>query len=108
MNASLLMILTLALIYSVATRIPLELNIIRDRNALYKETVDGLVENIYTLKLINMDTEDHQYQLRVDGLKDLIFIDNTNICNIFLISKNIFRKPNHYSLKIPIRFETYT
>ena len=51
------------------------MDIIRDRNALYRETTEGLVENIYTLKLINMDTEDHQYQLQVDGLKGLIFIN---------------------------------
>ncbi len=72
--ATLLVIISLTLVYSIATRIPLELDIIRDRNALYRETVDGLVENIYTLKLINMDTKDHQYQLRVDGLKEMVFI----------------------------------
>jgi len=72
--ASLLVLISLTLVYSIATRIPLELDIIRDRNALYRETVDGLVENIYTLKLINMDTKDHQYQLRVDGLKEMVFI----------------------------------
>ena len=72
--ASLLIIISLTLVYSIATRIPLELDIIRDRNALYRETVEGLVENIYTLKLINMDTQDHQYQLRIDGLKDMLFV----------------------------------
>jgi len=72
--ASLLVLISATLIYSIATRIPLELDIIRDRNALYRETVDGLVENIYTLKLINMDTQDHQYELRVDGLKEMLFI----------------------------------
>lgn len=72
--ASLLILISLALIYSIATRIPLELDIIRDRNSLYRETVDGLVENIYTLKLINMDTKEHRYQLRVEGLKEMVFI----------------------------------
>lgn len=72
--ASLLILITMTLIYSIATRIPLELDIIRDRNALYRETVDGLIENIYTLKLINMDTQDHEYELRIDGLKDMVFI----------------------------------
>ncbi|MDH5370150.1 MAG: cytochrome c oxidase accessory protein CcoG, partial [Gammaproteobacteria bacterium] len=72
--ASLLIIISMALIYSIATRIPLELDIIRDRNALYRETIDGLVENIYTLKLINMDTQDHQYEIRIDGLKDMVFV----------------------------------
>jgi len=72
--ASLLIIVSLTLVYSIATRIPLELDIIRDRNALYRETVDGLIENIYTLKLINMDTKDHQYKLHIDGLKEMVFI----------------------------------
>ncbi len=72
--ASLLLLISAALIYSIATRIPLELDIIRDRNALYRETVDGLIENIYTLKLINMDTKDHQYKIHVDGLKEMLFI----------------------------------
>lgn len=72
--ASLLILISATLIYSIATRIPLELDIIRDRNALYRETVDGLIENIYTLKLINMDTKDHHYQLRIDGLKDMLFV----------------------------------
>ena len=72
--ASLLVLISLTLIYSIATRIPLELDIIRDRNALYRETVDGLVENIYTLKLINMDTKDHSYNLRIDCLKEMVFI----------------------------------
>lgn len=80
--ASLLIILSLALLYSIATRIPLEMDIIRDRNALYRETVDGLVENIYSLKLINMDTKDHQYQLRIDGLKDMVFVKPQTEINI--------------------------
>ena len=72
--ASLLIIVSLALVYSIATRIPLELDIIRDRNSLYRETDDGLVENVYTLKLINMDTQRHNYKLRADGLEEMVFI----------------------------------
>ena len=72
--ATLLILISLTLVYSIATRVPLELDIIRDRNSLYRETVDGLVENVYTLKLINMDTKDHRYLLHVDGLKEMVFI----------------------------------
>lgn len=72
--ATLLVLISSALIYSIATRIPLEMDIIRDRNALYRQTVDGLIENIYTLKLINMDTKEHKYKLRIDGLKEMNFI----------------------------------
>jgi cytochrome c oxidase accessory protein FixG len=57
--------------YSIASRVPIGLDVIRDRNALYRETADGLVENVYTLKLINMDDHDHRYRVSASGLKDL-------------------------------------
>jgi polyferredoxin len=41
--------------YNVATRMPLEMTVIRDRNNLYVETGDGGVENIYRLHIVNMD-----------------------------------------------------
>jgi cytochrome c oxidase accessory protein FixG len=71
---TLLALLTGLLVYSMLTRMPLELDIIRDRNALYRETSEGLVENIYTLKLINMDDKPHVYRLRVEGLPGLKLI----------------------------------
>ena len=37
----------------VGTRSDLIVEALRDRNALYRETADGLVENAYTLKLVN-------------------------------------------------------
>ncbi|MFT7007551.1 MAG: cytochrome c oxidase accessory protein FixG [Colwellia sp.] len=50
---------TLSLIFIVllglwmSNRIPLEVNIIRDRNALYRVNYEGIVENTYTLKILN-------------------------------------------------------
>jgi polyferredoxin len=37
----------------ISDRIPLEVNIIRDRNALYRVNYEGIVENTYTLKILN-------------------------------------------------------
>lgn len=53
--------------YTLANRVPLELNILRDRNLLYRETERGLVENIYTLQILNMDDEAHTYRIEVRG-----------------------------------------
>lgn len=55
-------------LYLLAHRVPLGLDIIRDRNALYRETPEGLVENVYTLKILNMDELPHQYSLSVGGI----------------------------------------
>jgi cytochrome c oxidase accessory protein FixG len=54
--------------YSVATRIALGLDVIRDRNSLYRETDEGLIENVYILKILNMDDSAHTYKLGVQGI----------------------------------------
>ena len=69
--ALLLTILSGGLVYAISQRLPLELDIIRDRNSLYRETSAGLVENVYTLKVINMDEQAHRYQLQVSGLEGI-------------------------------------
>jgi cytochrome c oxidase accessory protein FixG len=66
-----LLILTGGLVYAISQRIPIELDIIRDRNLLYRETDTGLVENVFTVKLINKDNQAHDYRLSVSGLPDL-------------------------------------
>jgi len=66
-----LLALTGGLIYAISQRMPIELDIIRDRNTLYRETDMGLVENVYTLKLINMDERAHRFQLSVNGFPGL-------------------------------------
>ncbi len=66
--ASLLALLFAGLVASVLLRTPVALDVLRDRNALYRETSDGLVENVYTLKLINMTEDEHAFRLEVAGL----------------------------------------
>lgn len=53
--------------YNILNRMPLEVDIIRDRNVMFRESASGLVENIYTLKINNMDTKDHSYSIHVKG-----------------------------------------
>lgn len=53
--------------YQIFHRIPLELDVVRDRNRLYRETYDGGIENVYTLKIINMDRVGHQLQIQAVG-----------------------------------------
>jgi len=64
-------LVSVALIYALATRIPLDIEIIRDRNVLYTETDDGMVQNVYNLKVINMDTKRQSYRFSVSGLEGL-------------------------------------
>jgi cytochrome c oxidase accessory protein FixG len=60
-----------ALLGSLFTRTPLILDVIRDRNALYREVSGDRIENAYTLKVINLDDRPHSYRLAVSGMSRL-------------------------------------
>ena len=57
--------------YSISQRVSLGLDVIRDRNRLYRETDEGLIENVYILKVLNMDSAEHRYELRASGIPGL-------------------------------------
>ncbi len=59
------------LAYGLTQRMPLRLDIMRDRNMLYRQTPQGMVENVYTLRIVNMDERTHRYRLEVSGLPGL-------------------------------------
>ena len=61
----LLLVIISGTLWSMTHRIPLRADMIRDRNALYRELPGGVVENVYTLKITNMDTAPHRYDVKV-------------------------------------------
>ena len=69
---ALLLVLIVGLVTSMATRTPVILDVIRDRNSLYRELPDELIENIYTLKVINQSGFERGFRLSVDGVPGLV------------------------------------
>jgi cytochrome c oxidase accessory protein FixG len=67
--SGLLAAIAAALAVAVLLRIPLGLDVIRDRNTLFREGADGRVENVYTLKIMNMDGRAHRYRLTAGGIE---------------------------------------
>jgi len=63
-----LMAITLATIWSLATRVPLKVDVIRDRSMLAREADDGRIENLYSLKIMNTTEEPKRYALSVEGM----------------------------------------
>jgi cytochrome c oxidase accessory protein FixG len=51
----------------LSTRIPLEVEAIRDRNVLYRINSAGLIENAYTLKVLNKTQETVDYAVTLQG-----------------------------------------
>ncbi|MDU0353885.1 cytochrome c oxidase accessory protein CcoG [Paraglaciecola aquimarina] len=70
--AIVLVIMIALLVFEIMSRLPLEIDIIRDRNSLYRET-NGLIENVYTLKILNKSQKLQHYTISVSGLDGHIF-----------------------------------
>jgi cytochrome c oxidase accessory protein FixG len=73
--AILLLLLTAGLVTSMATRTPLILDVIRDRNFLFRELPNGDIENIYTLKIVNQRNDLQTFRLTVDGVPGVVLED---------------------------------
>lgn len=80
--AIILAIATTTLFYDLSQRVALDLDVIRDRNQLYRETSEGLIENVYTLKILNMDSSPHQFLLSAEGISGLELL--TDVDSIYV------------------------
>jgi len=56
--------------WRLSQRLPIGLDVLHDRNQLYRET-QGQIENVYLLKVINKDDRAHRYTLTVSGIEGL-------------------------------------
>ncbi len=65
--------------YDLYTRKPLSFDIIRDRNQLYRENSEGMVENVYTLKILNKSQKDTQYKVSVSGISDFEYLGDEQV-----------------------------
>ncbi len=63
--------ITLTTAWFIAHRIPLKVDVIRDRGALARETDMGLIENTFTLRFMNTDEQPHRYRIKATGLDGL-------------------------------------
>lgn len=69
--AGLLLGILLTTLVSMSQRIPLQVDVIRDRIALYLVAENGDIENVYVIKVLNMDHQAHEYRLSVSGLPEM-------------------------------------
>ncbi len=61
-----LLTLVVGFAWSITHRVPLIVDVLRDRNALYRESLDG-IENAYTLKLMNKAQQSRAYRIAIVG-----------------------------------------
>lgn len=65
---SVLLALTVGFGVAIANRHLVEVDVLRDRNALYRPIEGGLIENVYTIRFINKDTREHALRVTAEGI----------------------------------------
>ena len=79
---TLLLVLVLGFAWGVATRSPFIAEILRDRNALYRDTATG-VDNSYTLKLVNKTDLPQQFVVKLVATQpDLVLSGGTRLVDV--------------------------
>jgi cytochrome c oxidase accessory protein FixG len=58
--------------YAVSIRPLVQLDVIKDR-LLFRENQQGLIENVYTVKIMNKDQIDHSYLIEASGIDGLVY-----------------------------------
>ena len=71
---ALLLATSAAFVAGLALRSPFAFDVIRDRGALARPSVDGGVENSYQLRLINRTEQAQAYRIAAEGLPDLVVL----------------------------------
>ncbi len=108
----LLLSLITGVIWSIGHRVLLRADLLRDRNALYRELPDNRIENVYTLKLINMDSKPHKYRIEVLDNDDIDLLVSSELtlepeaAGNFILRMQAPTSAGHGSVKVDLRFST--
>ncbi len=54
---------------AVSLRPLVDIDVLRDRNALFRELNDGRIENVFTVRIINKDQRAHEFVLTPEGIE---------------------------------------
>jgi cytochrome c oxidase accessory protein FixG len=74
--AGILLAVFIGISVAISTRSLVQLDVIRDRNTLFRESGNGLIENVYRLRMMNIDNQAHIYDVTALGIEGLqLFID---------------------------------
>lgn len=74
-----LLVVCSAFAWTLWTRLPAELDVVRDRGSLFRETDEGLIENTYTLKIINKSQQDQTFKLSFTGMDKVNWLGLTEV-----------------------------
>ncbi|MEW6132335.1 MAG: cytochrome c oxidase accessory protein CcoG [Pseudomonadota bacterium] len=72
--SAILLAIISAFLITLANRVPLRVEVIRDRATLSRTTEDGRLENIYTVQILNMENRSQRYKITASGADDITVV----------------------------------
>jgi polyferredoxin len=67
----LLLLMSAGLVYSLVTRVPFKVDIIRDRGVMSRLVAGGKVENVYQMQITNASEQVETFKISVSGIDGL-------------------------------------
>ena len=77
--STVLAIVTLALVASLALRTPFKVDIVRDRATLARIVDGGLIENVYRIQVMNATEQPREFALAAEGLPGLELVTESKV-----------------------------
>ncbi len=95
-----MVLLAMATLFMVTlyNRVPLQVDVLRDRNQLFRVASSGRVENVYRLEILNKGQDAHRYTLTLEGPEGLRMENRTE----FTIQPG-----QHLSLPVTVSYDPY-
>lgn len=66
-------------VYALAIRVPLTVEALRDRSSMYRENSEGMIENVYTLRILNKGQVPQTYTIAVESKAGITMLPVSNI-----------------------------
>ena len=66
-----LLVISAIFVYSLSTRIPLRVDVLRDRGVMTRGVGDGLTENVYLLHIMNMQDSVRTFSVKPEGMDNI-------------------------------------
>jgi cytochrome c oxidase accessory protein FixG len=76
---AILLAVTAALGGALALRVPLKVDVVRDRASLAREVEGGRIENVYRIQLMNTQERPHKYRIGATGLPGIAVASDAEI-----------------------------
>jgi len=77
--SSILLVLVIAFVASLALRIPFRVDVVRDRASLARIVEDGRIENVYRLQVMNASEATQRFRIGVGGLDAAMVVGATEV-----------------------------